>query len=232
MRKRFPLTIALSVILCSFLGSGCAIHELRNVNRRLKGANDRLVSENNRLEQELAAAEREVVDKNTLIDKLRTELEKPSPGAVANASGPQKLPPLPEFPDVETRYTPQGILMRIDQKILFATGRASLSSKGRSVLTSLSQTLNSSYGGHLIRVEVHTDDVPVKRVKNQYPSNWELSTARACTVVRHLVEQGHLSPHRVYPAGFAEYKPVISGRTSSARQKNRRVEILILNERV
>ncbi len=53
MGKTFPLPIVLSVVLYAGLGSGCAIHELRNVNRRLKGANDRLVSENNRLEQEL-----------------------------------------------------------------------------------------------------------------------------------------------------------------------------------
>jgi len=71
----------------------------------------------------------------------------------------------------------------------------------------------------------------VRKVKNQYPSNWELSTARACSVVRYLTDNGSVSPRRVYPAGFANYKPVAGARSPVAREKNRRVEILILHEK-
>jgi chemotaxis protein MotB len=99
-------------------------------------------------------------------------------------------------------------------------------------LKNVAHRLNSSYRANLIRVEGHTDDVPVNKVRDKYPSNWELSTARACAVVRYLVDQASLSPRRIYPAGFSSYKPIVAAKTTSARRTNRRVEILILNEKV
>jgi len=233
MRKFLPAYVVLGLV--ALVGSGCAISDLKNTNRRLKEANDRLVAENNRLEQELAASEKEAAEKSKLLADTQSEKEKaPAARPDERKSGSQRAIPLNTgFQDEEgisTSLTPQGILLRLEDRVFFPQGRATLSPQGKAILERVARTLNSRYRGHLIRVEGHTDDVPVRKVRNQYPSNWELSTARACMVVRYLVENGHLNPTRIYPAGFAYYKPVSSSRGELARQKNRRVEVLILNE--
>jgi len=225
----------LSAGLLVLAGPGCAMNDLKNTNRRLKEANDHLVAENNRLEQELAASEKDLTDKNKQIGDLQAGQEKPKTVAVPQDPAPpvarnENIPGLTED-DVHITQVPQGILLRLEERVLFASGKAALSPRGSQILDKVARSLNTRYGGHLIRVEGHTDDVPVRRVKNQYPTNWELSTARACSVVRHLVDKGSVSPRRVYPAGFASYKPVASARSPVAREKNRRVEILILNEK-
>jgi len=232
MSKALPALFLCSVLSLVLGSSGCAINDLKNTNRRLKEANDRLVAENNRLEQELAATEKELSEKTRLLDDLR----KPSEGEprVAADDGSAKVRLRPggfDDPGIDASYVPHGILLRLDDRVFFGQGRATLSQKGREILTRVSRRLNSQYRENLIRVEGHTDDVPVRKVKNQYPSNWELSTARACTVVRYLVDNASLSPRRIYPAGFADHKPVTAARNDAARQRNRRVEILILNEK-
>ncbi len=230
MKKRIHLCV-FSLAFLTLLGSGCAISELKSTNRRLKEANDRLVAENNRLEQELAASEKEVAEKAKQIDSLRKERGSMKASPVAS-SAPASLPDDQFDPNIQVHHTPQGILLRLDERIFFPQGRATLSSRGKTILKRVASKLNSQYRDNMIRVEGHTDDVPVKKVKKQYPSNWELSTARACSVVRFLVDEGRMSPVRIYPAGFAYHKPLSSARTEAARSKNRRVEILILNERV
>jgi chemotaxis protein MotB len=89
--------------------------------------------------------------------------------------------------------------------------------------------VNDEYTGRTLRVDGHTDDTPIRKVRNLYPTNWELSTARACTVVRYLVEKGNVSAGRIYPAGFSYYRPLRRGGSANARKENRRVEITILN---
>jgi chemotaxis protein MotB len=79
----------------------------------------------------------------------------------------------------------------------------------------------------MVRVDGHTDDTPIRKVRHLYPTNWELSSARACTVVRYLVDRGQVSARRIYPAGFSYYRPVSSAR---AKEQNRRVEITVLHE--
>ncbi len=239
MKRNLLGVWALSLTFLVLAGPGCAISDLKNTNRRLKEANDRLVSENNRLEQELAAAEKDVAEKAKKIDSLQGELEGSKSAPAAEGSEPKdKLAgidgDLGDFrePGIEVTRNARGILLRLKDQVFFPQGRATLSTKGQAILRNIAQKLNSRYRTQLIRVEGHTDDVPVNKVKNLYPSNWELSTARACSVVRYLVDKASLKPTRIYPAGFAYYKPVVASKTPGARSQNRRVEILILNEKV
>jgi len=140
-----------------------------------------------------------------------------------------------EIKNGEIKLSQSGDRIQVDlvDKILFDSGEAALSPKGQEVLTRVAAVLKT-IDDRQIQVSGHTDDSPIKNedLKKQFPTNWELSTARACTVVRYLVDKAGLSPTRIYPAGFAYYKPVTPGKTASARSQNRRVEILILNERV
>jgi flagellar motor protein MotB len=235
MKSRFPALLAVSLAAIVVAGPGCAISDLKNTNRRLKEANDRLVSENNRLEQELAAAEKEAAEKAKRLDSMQSEMDqaKTAPEPVETAKPGPAAPgdDFSDIPEIELERTPRGTLLRLEDRVFFSQGQAQVSKRGEAILQKVASRLNSRYRANLIRVEGHTDDVQPNRVKKQYPSNWELSTARACSVVRYLVERGGLKPNRIYPAGFSSYKPIASARTASARSQNRRVEILILNER-
>ena len=79
-------------------------------------------------------------------------------------------------------------------------------------------------GGHTITVEGHTDNVPISTP--QFPSNWELSAARASTVVRHLIARG-IPADRLSAVGYADTRPLAANDTEAGRAKNRRVSIII-----
>jgi chemotaxis protein MotB len=80
-----------------------------------------------------------------------------------------------------------------------------------------------------IQVEGHTDNVPIlSDLKNRYPTNWELSTARATEVVRYLQEHGGLDARLLSATGYGQFQPVASNDTDEGKHKNRRIEIVLL----
>lgn len=115
-------------------------------------------------------------------------------------------------------------------KILFPSGEAELTPEGIKVLERVGNILKNT-DNKIIRVEGHTDNVPIHpRLQKQYPTNWELSTARAANVVRFLQEKVGIAPERMQVIGMSEYQPVASNKTASGRSKNRRIEITLLPE--
>jgi chemotaxis protein MotB len=80
-----------------------------------------------------------------------------------------------------------------------------------------------------VRIEGHTDDVPIQN--SQYPSNWELSTARATVLTRFFIEEDHILPGRLSAAGYAQYHPIASNLTAEGRSRNRRIDIIVLPTR-
>jgi len=77
-----------------------------------------------------------------------------------------------------------------------------------------------------VRVEGHTDNLPINTPK--FPSNWELSTARATNCLRYLVERHRFPPEKISALGYAEYRPIATNTTADGRNKNRRVDIIVL----
>ncbi len=212
----------LGLLLMSF--TGCSLQALKDQNRRLKESNDRLISENNRLEEELASSQRRGTETRTDPAPL------PEVADPVRPSKPVQNALLDDIRgEVEVAETKQGIRLRVPDRVFFALGQAALSAKGQGILLKVAKLINS-YPNHLVRVDGHTDDTPIRKVRNIYPTNWELSSARACTVVRYLVDKGDVNAHRIFPAGFSYYRPVSTGKTTSAKSQNRRVEITILNE--
>lgn len=114
------------------------------------------------------------------------------------------------------------IEMEINEKVLFALGSAELSESGLNVLARLTPMLNS-YPGRF-SVEGHTDDLPIGT--EHYPSNWELSGARASAVVRRLIAGG-IPAERLRIVGYAATRPLTANATPEDRQKNRRVNIIL-----
>jgi chemotaxis protein MotB len=115
------------------------------------------------------------------------------------------------------------------EKIFFDSGKATLKKEGKEVLKKVGDALKG-YENKIIRVVGHTDNVPLaKSLQATFPTNWDLSVARATNVVRYLQEVG-IPPERMVPSGRAEYDPVAPNDTPEGRQKNRRIEIMLLDK--
>lgn len=118
---------------------------------------------------------------------------------------------------------PHGVEIGIDAKILFNVGDARLLPDSSPVLNQIAHALSDHATGDIL-VEGHTDSVPIANAK--YESNWELSSARAGSVVRYLTERG-IAPHRLAAIGRADTQPLVAGDDAAARARNRRVTIFV-----
>jgi chemotaxis protein MotB len=124
-----------------------------------------------------------------------------------------------EFEERERGYS---IILRDD--LIFNSGKAELKTEAFPVLSILGEAVRD-FGGEVI-VEGHTDDLPIGT--EQFPSNWELSGARAVSVVRYLEEQAGVDPAHLSAVGYADSKPKVPNQTAESRSTNRRVEIILV----
>jgi chemotaxis protein MotB len=116
----------------------------------------------------------------------------------------------------------------VAEQLFFDSGRANLKDTGKQVLQKVADSLKG-YEDKAIRIVGHTDNVPItKGLQKVFPSNWELSAARATTVVRFLQDAG-IAPERLVATGRAEYAPVAPNDSVEGRQKNRRIEITLID---
>jgi chemotaxis protein MotB len=118
----------------------------------------------------------------------------------------------------------EGVLLEIKDSALFASGTAQPAAQAGGIVAKISGVLSKN--SNQVVVEGHTDSVPIQTA--QFPSNWELSSARAASVVRALQESG-INPNRLTASGLAETKPKSSNDTAQGRSENRRVSLLVLN---
>lgn len=128
--------------------------------------------------------------------------------------------------DVETSFTAQYVKLSMNGGLLFDSGSAELKEEGEQVIGKVGLILER-YGDGIIEIEGHTDNVPINSA--QYPSNEELSSARALSVFYYLLDSTSLSPVSVKHAGMGERVPIADNGTPEGRSRNRRVEILIYN---
>jgi chemotaxis protein MotB len=129
----------------------------------------------------------------------------------------------------DIQLTESGGKLRVGlvDKILFDSGEASVSKRGEGVLARVGAVL-ASIEDRQIQVSGHTDNAPISdKLKQQYPTNWELSVARATNVVRFLQEKTAVPADRLVASGYGEYQPIASNRTAAGRAKNRRIELLL-----
>ena len=136
----------------------------------------------------------------------------------------ERLDANPRLPGVEIVPDQRGLVISLPEAGSFAPGRTELSATAQ--LAILDVALELAAVPNPVRVEGHTDDVPIRTAL--FDSNWDLSTARATRVVRLLIEEGGLDPERLSAAGYAEHRPRLPNTTAAARARNRRVDIVIL----
>ncbi len=127
--------------------------------------------------------------------------------------------------DIAVAYTPEGLVMRLSDRALFDVGVADISPPAIPLLKKVGDIIGRT--SFDIRIEGHTDDLPIKTVR--FPSNWELSTARAVNVLRYFIEIGGISTNRLSAIGCGEFQPLVPNDRNEHRSQNRRVEIIFLN---
>jgi len=129
---------------------------------------------------------------------------------------------------VQIKEMKDRLTMTMVDKIIFPSGSAVISKEGKKVLDKVISILKDVKDKR-IQIEGHTDNVKiVSELKNRFPTNWELSTARATEVVRYLQEKGGLNPALLSATGYGEHQPVAPNDTEEGRHKNRRIEIVLL----
>ncbi|MBD3390412.1 MAG: OmpA family protein [Chitinivibrionales bacterium] len=126
---------------------------------------------------------------------------------------------------VKVKVTDNGIAIKIADPVMFAVGKAALQPDFIAVLRDLRDIVLNRMPDAEIRVEGHTDDTPINT--REYPSNWELSAARALSVVKFMKNDLGVDPARLSAVGYGEHRPLVPNTTPENRQKNRRIEIYV-----
>ena len=126
--------------------------------------------------------------------------------------------------EVQTEITERGLVVHIMESALFEEGSADLLNRTTDILDIIYEQI-AERPNH-IRIEGHTDDRQIKSIG--FPSNWELSTSRATSVVRYFIENYNLPPNKLSALGYGEYRPIRPNNTIENRAKNRRVDVVIL----
>lgn len=236
------------IVVCLTLPSlvGCGVTSLQKEVDWYKQQLTISEDDRHRLELELADCEKDgqgwATRNNTLradLDQARRDLAQ----AIENASRePIEIRPVttpsagdPEdFAGIEGVRAVRGeeneIRITLEDQILFPAGSVVMRKGGEEAIGKIAATLRRSYGGREIRVVGHTDNTPPTRVKDRYPTNWELSTARACVVLRSLVEAKAVDPTRVAAVGHGDRHPIADNTTKVGQARNRRVEVIVVGE--
>jgi chemotaxis protein MotB len=130
--------------------------------------------------------------------------------------------------EVKVRFNERGLVISLmTDKVLFESGSATLVPQTREILSDIAELLKAQTNP--IIVEGHTDDTPITKtsIKSKYSDNWDLSAARAVSVLKYLIRKG-VSPDRCSAAGYAEFKPLVPNIDDITRAKNRRIDIVML----
>lgn len=201
MFKISRLSVIALLLMVVFVISGCAVGFYR------RSPNDIRRIEDLRAEVDRLKLLREQEQKE--LESARAELEK----RLAGERG------------ISVEMSERGLVVTFLAEVLFDSGKAKIRAEADDILNKVANVIKDKVSDRHIAVEGHTDNEPIK--KSGWKSNWELSTARATSVLHYLEKQG-IGPKSLQATGYGEYHPVASNDTAEGRQKNRRVEIIIL----
>jgi chemotaxis protein MotB len=232
---RFALAVALLA-----LGTACVSQDTF---RKKEAEADGLRAHGAELESTLAARQAELAKTQARAKELQAQVDQLSASVDQLSASKQKLESAKaELEQKSSEYEKMAAALRgqidagrveltelrgkmtvkMKDKILFSSGSASIAKEGKEALAAVAEVLRG-LDGKVIRVEGHTDNVPLGR--GAY-TNWELSAARALAVVRFLQDQG-VDPTRLAAAGYGEHQPISPNDTPEGRSQNRRIEIVL-----
>ncbi len=201
MRKTQAIFSSILIVFLSLALSGCTVIFQKGRRTDVEKITQ-LKSQLSDKDTQLSELERA---KQELEDRLRKEIE----GKQARVD-----------------MTDRGLVVTFVSEVLFDSGKAKLRSDSLGKLAKVTGVLNTTVRELNIGIEGHTDNIPIKY--SGWKSNWELSSARAMSVLHYMIDEQGVEPTRLSATGFGEYKPMAGNETAEGRQKNRRVEIVIL----
>ena len=129
-------------------------------------------------------------------------------------------------PGINVSYSNQGAHITFEDFLLFDFGKADINTGGLAFLDKMAELIQKI--PYPVRVDGHTDNVPIHTAR--FPSNWELSIARAVSVVKYFAESGNINPQRLSAVGYGDTRPLVPNDSPANRTKNRRVEIVLATE--
>lgn len=190
---------------------------LKNINIRLSQNIERLSQNVERLNNDLKKKKSVIKLQNKVI-RLLDDTKKTIATSLKEEIAAQEI----ELVEMEDTLK----VVFID-KILFDSGSVEINQKGKKILLVVADSVRAHRVQNLL-VEGHTDNMPLgPTLKERFPSNWELSAARAAAVVRFLQKKGRLQPERLSARGYSYFRPVASNETKEGRHQNRRIEIIL-----
>jgi chemotaxis protein MotB len=202
MNKRIYLV---AVVILAFVATGCAVN-VYSGKPSDKAKIHALSGEVDRLQQLRDQEKQELQEAMELLEKrLKREIDDK---------------------EVKLEMAERGLVITFMAEVLFDSGKATIRKEAYPALDKVAKVIRDKVSDREIGIEGHTDDEPIKY--SGWKSNWELSTARATSVLHYLVDQGKLNPKMLSAIGYGEYRPVASNDTEEGKQKNRRVEIVII----
>ena len=129
---------------------------------------------------------------------------------------------------IEVIENEKGITLRLKDTLLFDSASAEIKNSSLNTVSDIANFLTTI--DNPVIIEGHTDSIPIKN--SVYATNWELSSARAINLIKYLTENYKLSPKRLSAVGYGEYAPIYDNTTNKGREKNRRVDIIILDNKI
>jgi chemotaxis protein MotB len=214
--------IAAGVAAYLYWGYG---QELRQNSQELEEKYQEVSLENNRLKEHVAYLTNRLDEEVAKISK-----EKEEEIAKARATQAEMVKTLQkevELGQIKITQLADRLSLNIVDKILFPSGEDEITEEGKRVLKRVGDVL-FQVKDKTFRIEGHTDNIPTgKALQSKFPSNWELSTARATNVVRFLQESAGIDPATLEAVGMGEYHPLASNKTPQGRGQNRRIEIIL-----
>jgi chemotaxis protein MotB len=201
------------------IGNSCfaELSDLQTQYQYVKNINSQLAQNNEKLQRDLQKQKSVIVLQEKVI-RLLDDTKKTIESSLKDQIAAK---------DIEVVETDNQLKMVLVDKILFESGSVDISEQGKSLLLIIAKSIKDSKSQDVI-VKGHTDNQPLSpRLQKRFPSNWELSAARAAAVVRFLHRSGNLSPDILTVQGHSLYQALASNDTEEGRRQNRRIEIIL-----
>ena len=217
MKARMTIFLFLAMFAlsgCTYIQKARRADELEQENANLKYTLEQLKKEKMREKERLMEEKERQLSE---LESAKLELEE----ALKKEIGEYKA---------KLQMTERGLVITFLSEVFFDSGKDIIRSDGKETLQKVAQVLNLNVPNSHVAIEGYTDNEPIKH--SGWKSNWELSSGRALAVLHHLIDDCKVRPQRLSANGYGEYRPVASNDTKEGKQKNRRVEIVILPSKV
>ncbi len=212
--------IAADLVACREAGAAVK-SELENCRAHLENQADEMT----RLQAESATLQSNLEETRQAVEAMRQRARQQEERLKTYRALLARFQRLIESGKLEVEVRRGRMVVKLGEGILFDSGSAELKPSGKAVLDEVTHVL-AEIPNRNFQIEGHTDDVPL-RPGGAYANNWELSAARAISVVLYMIEQG-MDPHRLSAAGYGEYTPIVPNDTDELRALNRRIEIVLM----